>query len=165
MERRKVSGWKTCATVGCGVLLVLGVLLGVVVVLNSTTIRVRARKAAETAELAEVRRAVVAHADVRSSDVRVYLTDPGQPSSTLRIEIGDVPLLNRPDTSDPADQAEAIAIAVVAHDALPMESRPARYEIVYTSSVAGGGAVKVSRTFEVGPREFELWRAAESAPR
>lgn len=137
-------GWKTCLTIGCSILLVVGLVIGVVVALNWTKFSTVVSEATATAQgLWDVQSAVRAHTG--ASDVKVHASSgTGVDDKTLRIEIAGGTLLDDADPGSPDARRNALAVAVVARDALPVGMSFARYEIVKTATLKVG--VHVSRS-------------------
>jgi hypothetical protein len=142
-ERKPV--WKTCLVVGCSVLLLLGLAVGVFVALNWTTITQTVRETTETVTgLLDVQKAVREHA--RAREVKVHI-DMGGGQSTLRLEVVDPGFLDDVDTSSPEAQAKALELAVIARDALPAGTQHERYRIAFVSKTGIGVTFTRSQTF------------------
>ncbi len=143
----KKSGWKTCLTIGCSALLLIGIAIGVVVAMNWKDVSEGFGKATSMVSgLMKVQQAVQQH--VGAGDARVHLNSvSGVEGTTLRIELGSPGFLGDLDEASPEAREKARELAVVARDALPPEITPTRYQIVYTRRVKVGLTVTQSQTY------------------
>ncbi|MCY2959475.1 MAG: hypothetical protein NTY35_04855 [Planctomycetota bacterium] len=139
--------WKTCLGIGCAVLLLMGLVAGVIVALNWGTISGGVSKAKATfSGLLDVQAAVRAHTGAR--EVKVHLNSTtGVEGATLLIEIEGGDFFASADPGAPGAREKALAVAVVARDALPPGTAYARYEIVHTSSLKVGLTVTTSQRY------------------
>lgn len=160
-ERKPV--WKTCLLVGCGVMLLVAAAGGVLVAMNWETISKTYDEAKATfSELMGARAAVMEHTGEKEVGMTVN-TDLGTKATTLRIEFTSARVFGT-DASEPAQREKALAIAVIARDALSADGRPARYEVTSKDSVGVGVTISRTRRFVFAASELPPV-AAPIAPR
>ncbi len=144
-EDRKFS-WKSCLLIGCGVLLLIGIAVGVFVAANWQTISKTVGEATEVVTgLLDVQKAVRTATD--AGEVRVHI-DMSSDAKTLRVEIVGSKWLDDLAWESPEARAKALQAAVVARDALPTSTEYDRFQIEFVSQVSIGVTVKSSQKFD-----------------
>jgi len=154
MDSSRKPAWKSCLGVGCAILVVIGLVGGAIVALNWATISDGVSKATSTfSGLLDVQTAVRAHTGAR--EVKVHAaSSSGVEGSTLRIEILGGGFLGDTDPAAPGAREKALAVAVVARDALPPGTAYERYEIVHTSQLSVGVTVSSSQRYVFTPEQL-----------
>lgn len=122
--------WKTALLIGCGGLLVMAVLAGIIVAAFWPRISSFYRSA--TGTLGELR-AVQSALQTKYETAQVGVTvrrQPGVTGAILCIQLGNPPFLSR--TKDGNLPAKAREVATAARDALPATSAYEHYQVILT---------------------------------